>query len=317
MKGIVTLMLSLSAVGLAQECPDLAVLGVWQDPFQPDRIRLISENASTEVWYDYPGWKVLDAAGSVLAEEQPNLFGLYGVNVHDLQWVAPFEVPVEAQEVTLQLWTGFGEALACEVPYTFEARSFEWAGQTTGECLPVRLSFQGYAPPEGTVEVTLASLAWAGEFWSNTLSVNEGNNWFTSSDSLCLSQSDCYTLEVDCNTDAYVHLTWGDATLGFPHATWTLEAAGTTVTTWDLYNDDCVTAVEEGERKERVLSSTTAGGSVPSAGWPSGAYGLFDLGGRQVRAWNHQEGEPFFAPGLPGLYLLLAPDGVAAKWTIR
>lgn len=317
MKGLIVLGLCAWGVGMAQDCPDLAVLGVWQDPFQADRIRLISENSSTDAAYDYPGWKVLDASGNVLAEEQPDLFGLYGVNVHDLQWVAPFEVPVEAQEVTLQLWTGFGEALACEVPYSLEARSFEWAGQTTGECLPVRLSFQGYAPPEGTVEVTLASLAWAGEFWSATLSVNEGNNWFTFSDSLCLAQNDCYTLEVDCNTDDYVHLTWGDATLGFPHATWTLEAAGTTVTTWDLYNDDCVTGFEEGVRTERLLSSAMAGGAVTSAGWPSGTYSLYDLGGRQVRTWNHRLNELFDAPFRPGLYLLVAPDGVVAKWTVQ
>ena len=302
---------------MAQDCPDLAVLGVWQDPFQPDRIRLISENTSKEVWYDYPGWKMLDAAGNVLAEEQPNLFGLYGVNVHELQWVAPFEVPIEAQEVTLQLWTGFDDALACTVPYAFEARSFEWAGQNSGECLPVRLSFQGYAPPEGTVEVTLASLAWAGEFWSATLSVNEGNNWFTYSDSLCLAQEDCYALEVQCNTDSYVHLTWGDATLGFPHATWTLESEGTTFTTWDLYGGDCVTSVGETGRAERQLPVAVGGSAVPSAGWPAGSYALYDLGGQRVSAWSHVEDAPFFAPATPGLYLLASPDGVVAKWLVR
>jgi hypothetical protein len=316
MRALVDFLLFLQSVSLAQECPDLAVLGVWQDPFQPDRIRLISENVSTDEIYDYPGWKVVDTEGNVLAEEQPNLFGLYGVNVHELQWVAPFEVPQEAQDVTLQLWTGFGEALACEVPHAFDARSFEWAGQTTGECLPVRLSLQGYAPPEGTVEVTLASLAWAGEFWSTTLSVNEGNNWFTFSDSLCLAQHDCYTLEVDCNTDSYVHLTWGDAVLGFPHATWTLQAEGTTVTTWDLYGDDCVTAVEE-ERVHRALPIAAAGSSVPSAGWPPGRYALFDLGGRQVRTWIHAVDAPFHAPATPGLYLLIAADGGVAKWSVR
>lgn len=317
MKGFVALMLGVSAVSFAQDCPDLAVLGVWQDPFQADRIRLISENTSFDELYDYPGWKLLDADGNVLAEEAPNLFGLYGVNVHDLQWVAPFEVPQEAQEVTLQLWTGFGEALACAIPYAFQARSFEWAGQTSGDCLPVRLSFQGYAPPEGTVEVTLASLGWTGEFWSTSLSVNEANNWFTTSDSLCLAQADCYTLEVDCGTDSFVNLTWSDGALGFPHATWTLESAGNTITTWDLYGEDCVTDAVEEERTPRQLPAAVAGTAIPSAGWPAGEYAVYDLGGRRVLAWTQLPDAPFYAPPIPGLYLMVSADGAVTKWSVR
>lgn len=296
----------------AQTCDGLSVLGVAQDPFQADRIRLISLNDNPVEIYSYPGWRMVDADGNLLAEEVVNYFGIYGQNLHDLVWQGPGEVPEEAVEVTLELWTGFYESLVCTVPYTFEARSFEWSNAAAGECLPVRLALFGYAPPEATAEVTLASLGWAGEFWSTTLTVNEANGWSTLSDSLCLAQNDCYTLEVTFDAEANVSMYWSDAGLGFTHALWQLSEPGTTVTTWDLYGGDCVTGVAEAASELPTVPATRTGEPLAAAGL-AGPCTVLDRAGRTVSSGRASH---LVAPAAPGLYFILTPDGAVHRWSV-
>lgn len=299
------------SLAVAQSCAGLQVLGVAQDPFQADRIRLVCENVSLDEIYDYPGWRMLDADGNLLAEETVNYFGIFGVYIHDLQWLATSEVPVFAQEVTLQLWTGFYSEMACEFPYTWESRSFEWAGQMDGECLPVQLRLNGYTPPSATAEVTLSSLAWAGDIWSTTMTLDEAGGWMAISDSLCLSQNDCYTLEISYDGTAAVSVAWDDASIPwFSHAAWLIDSPGTTVTTWDLYNDDCVTS-DVKEEPDRFNAG------MPASHWPGGTYVLYNLQGQRVREWKRMQGEPFEAPQHRGIYLLVAPNGITHKWFIR
>ena len=296
----------------AQTCDGLNVLGVAQDPFQADRIRLISLNDNPLEIYDYPGWRMVDADGNVLAEETVNYFGIYGQNLHDLVWQGPGAVPEWPVEVTLELWTGFYEALACTVPYTFEARSFEWADAEAGECLPVRLALFGYAPPEATAEATLASLAWAGDFWSTTLTLNEAGGWSAMSDSLCLAQNDCYTVEVTYDADATVTVFWSDAGAGFTHASWQLTEPGTTVTTWDLYGGDCVTAAVAEVAPAFTVPATRAGEPLVAPGL-TGPCLVLDRAGRTVASGSAAR---LVAPATPGLYFLVTPEGTAYRWSV-
>lgn len=301
----------------AQDCPGLAVLGLAHDPINAEQLVLVSDNGSESEIYSYPGWRVVNAAGTVLAEEEVNFFGLWGPQVHALDWVAGEAIPATGGlEVVLQLWTGFGEELACTVPYLFEPRSFEWTGEGEGECLPVRLVAMGYNPPQAVVDISLSSEAGAGGIWSTTLVLNEANNWYASSDSLCLAQDACYALTT-ASGGASVQFAWVDAALGFNWASWSESATGPVVSTWDLYGEDCATDVDWGEAAEVArLPVTEVGGVADAAGWPAGPYALYRLDGSRVCSWNRLSGEPFQAPYSPGCFLLVPPAGRAAKWWI-
>ena len=66
------------------QCEDVSVLGVHVNPFNMNELILHGFNASESEIFSYPGWRLYDTSGVLIAEEQVDLFGIIEHSIHSL-----------------------------------------------------------------------------------------------------------------------------------------------------------------------------------------------------------------------------------------
>jgi len=93
-------------------CDSLVIASVNWAPFSDTAIMVHVFNP-TSTLFDYPGFLLLDANGDTLAQETVNFFGIPAENWHTLTVRPNAVIPDGTFTGTLELWTGFYQALAC------------------------------------------------------------------------------------------------------------------------------------------------------------------------------------------------------------
>gem|GEM_PF-924923 len=232
------------APSLAQDCPGLTVEGLWLDPFNPSLVHVICQNTNFQEIYSYPSWHILDDEGNLLGTEEVMYFGIADFSHHVIDLALPWSDDPATVPVQIELWVGFDDELMCSYEMDFVPRELEWTGTGDGGCFPMVCSAFGYFDAEG-VEVEVELLDEADNLiWSAEWLTGPANNFSSQSDSMCLSQNECFRFNVSVGTSDYFTLQWEDAIYpyGFSHWSHTFISNSNvldTTFTLDLYGGDC------------------------------------------------------------------------------
>jgi len=193
MRLILGLLLGLTLPFCAHACEGLEVHGVWLDPFDNQRINLLCGNNSPDEIYSYPAWFIKDGEGNVIAEEQVMYFGIAGTSYHVLEMVEPWQGGALPIDVTLELWTGFADQVACTWDWTFHPQELLWTGNGNGGCFPIALNAYATGNEASTVTASLSDSD-GNVVLSQNLVVDESGFGQGGSEAFCLEQDECYTL---------------------------------------------------------------------------------------------------------------------------
>ena len=243
---LISVFLVFTRASHAQTCELLTLDGVWLDPFNNQQINVLCSNESWDEIYSYPSWLMRDLEGNVIAEEQVEYFGISGASFHRMVPTNPWPDNADSMPVTMELWTGFGEALACSFEWEFVPRELEWTGTGDQGCFPVRVV--AYSNEQDGCSLALSLENGAGEnVWSEVLEINESTEFVAQSDSLCLSQFECYDLQAVSSPTSYINMQLVDPAEGMA---WNLQhwsyyslfgevLSLDTTFTLDLYGGNC------------------------------------------------------------------------------
>lgn len=195
------------SVSAQTTCDSLFVEGIHVNPFNEDQIILHCNNTAISQIYSYPGWKILDLDGNLIAEEQVNFFGITGETFHILDIVQPLDYEQESFTGVVEIWSGFSQTLEC----SFEMEVFLWRiDELTDDpygCVPVTYHFYGSSEVAGEVLISLNHQDQM--FWEESVSWEPGEwmslemaTWLPSE---CLQQLSCYELLLnsDSNLDLF------------------------------------------------------------------------------------------------------------------
>ena len=307
------LLLALAGSFSAQECELLTIDGVWLDPFDSQRINVLCNNASLEEIYSYPGWVMRDLDGNVIAEEEVVYFGIAGSSYHFLDLPNPWLDDPSPISVIMELWTGFGESMACSFEWEFVPRELEWAGTGDGGCFPVMISSNIFMEDGCSLDLDLIDGA-GQSVWSGVLEMNESNDFSAQSDSLCLSQSECYEIHAMSSPTNYFSLELSDPAENFSWALshWnyftSFEEVSSLDTTFiiDLYGGDC-DLVQGVSHPDTPLSSlhpnpVASGGTFRVARGANDLVTIWDASGRRIAL---MQGKELTSPREPGMYYVV------------
>ena len=294
MRLIFGLLLGLSLPFCAQACEDLEVYGVWLDPFDNQKINLLCGNVSPDEIYSYPAWLIKDGEDNVIAEEQVMYFGIAGTSYHVLEMAEPWQGGALPIDVTLELWTGFGDQMACTWDWTFHPQELLWTGNGNGGCFPIVLSAYATGNEASTVTASLSDSA-GNVVLSQNLVVDENGFFQGVSEAVCLGQHECYTLTLSSTAIESFSIEFSDPT---EFSSWNMSHWSFSVnqeepmpldTTFqiDLYGGDCMLPASTADLQSNfvVFPNPTYGmvqielGSSIS----EGHFRVFDDAGRCVR----------------------------------
>ncbi|MDB4493837.1 hypothetical protein N9233_01445 [Flavobacteriales bacterium] len=313
----------------SQDCPGLSVEGLWLDPFNASLVHVLCQNTNFDEIYSYPSWHILDDSGTLMGTEEVMYFGIADWSHHVIELINPWPDEPVSVPVELELWVGFDEALMCSYQMEFVPREWEWTGTGNQGCLPVVCTVFGYAGGEG-VEVGLELLNGSQNVLLNAdWSTEASNNFWVQSDSMCLSQFECFTLDVSANTADYltVSLSDGSHSSWLQHWTQTLDASSAsldTTFTLDLYGGDCDASGLEGSNLN-LSGVTIYPNPVRSNETVYIRDGHSDLDlqisllnalGQEVRRIPLGSSS-FEAPAIPGLYWVMRQQKTALPLLIR
>jgi len=182
------------------QCEDVTVLGVHVNPFNMNELILHAFNASESEFFSYPGWRIYDASGVLIAEEEVNFFGFMEHGIHSLNIIEPLDYSVQSFEGTLELWTGFYDVLEC----AYELEVFPWrVDEAVSEpygCIPVGITIQVSSDEGLSLETSLKD--------SNAITVLEQTHTLEAGSfvfflgATCLEQEQCYYLSIDSGSDS-------------------------------------------------------------------------------------------------------------------
>ena len=306
----------------AQACEDLVVHGVWLDPFDNQKINLLCSNMSFENIFSYPGWKAVDTEGNVIAEEEVMYFGIGGTSYHVMDLVEPWQGGSDPVDWVLELWTGFGEELACTLNWAFYPQELLWTGNGDGGCFPAQVYAYANNIEGSALGVNLLDGA-GNVVLSEVLIFDESTGYQDVSDTFCLEQDECYSLALTSTPTEIITVGIQDPT---EFSAWNMDhwlmgvnqgaviALDTTILI-DLYGGDCeVTAVNEASASELAVYPN------PSRGWVGldlgedfvgGTARLFDLAGRCVQRdfLGQREFRLDYSDVERGSYLLVVSEG--------
>jgi len=181
------------------QCEDVSVLGVHVNPFNMNELILHAFNASESEIFSYPGWRLYDASGVLIAEEEVDLFGIFEHSIHSLNLFEPLDYSVQSFEGTLELWTGFYDVLEC----AYDLEVFPWrVDEAVTEpygCIPVGITLQVSSDEGLSLEISLTD--------SNAFSVLEqtytieAGSFAVFLGTTCLEQEQCYYLSMSSESD--------------------------------------------------------------------------------------------------------------------
>jgi uncharacterized protein (DUF779 family) len=157
-------------------------------------------NASESEFFSYPGWRLYNASGVLIAEEEVDFFGFMEHGIHSLNIIEPLDYSVQSFEGTLELWTGFYDVLEC----TYELEVFPWrVDEAISEpygCIPVGITIQVSSDEGLSLEISLTD--------SDAISVLEQTQTLEAGSfvfflgTTCLEQGQCYYLSIDSGSDS-------------------------------------------------------------------------------------------------------------------
>tara|TARA_B100000963_G_scaffold59194_1_gene47210 strand:+ start:1312 stop:2325 length:1014 start_codon:yes stop_codon:yes gene_type:complete len=278
----------------AQDCEDLQLHGLWLDPFNDQKINLLCSNLSSDEIYSYPHWIAKDEDGNVISEEEVMYFGIAGSSYHVMDAFEPWQDANASVDLILELWTGFGEQMACSVPWIFNPTELLWTGTGIGGCFPV--TFNAYAYGSASSSLSLSLVDGAGNTVLSQLMVfDESTGYQSTSDSLCIAQDECYllTLSSDALENISIELVDPSEFSSWNMSHWTFQMNEKTLTELDttfqldLYGGDCTNLlIAEEIRPIFNAYPNPSNGLVqinPGVSMEGGRYYLFESGGRLVR----------------------------------
>ena len=182
------------------QCEDVTVLGVHVNPFNMNELILHAFNASESEFFSYPGWRLYDDSGVLIAEEEVNFFGFMEHGIHSLNIIEPLDYSVQSFEGTLELWTGFYDVLEC----AYELEIFPWrVDEAISEpygCIPVEITIQVSSDEGLSLEISLTD--------SDAISVLEQTHTLEAGSfvfflgATCLEQGQCYYLSINSGSDS-------------------------------------------------------------------------------------------------------------------
>lgn len=103
---------TVTAASTSSTCDSLIIASVSWSPFSDTAVLVHVFNPSLAA-FDYPGFLLLDGNGDTLARETVNFFGLEPESWHTLTVHPGTVIPAGPFNGTLQLWTDFFSAMAC------------------------------------------------------------------------------------------------------------------------------------------------------------------------------------------------------------
>jgi uncharacterized protein (DUF779 family) len=182
------------------QCEDVTVLGVHVNPFNMNELILHAFNASESEFFSYPGWRLYDASGVLIAEEEVDFYGFMEHSIHSLNIIEPLDYSVQSFEGTLELWTGFFDVLEC----VYELEVFPWrVDEAISEpygCIPVEIRIQVSSDEGLSLEISLTD--------SDAISVLEQTHTLEAGSfvfllgTTCLEQGQCYYWSINSGSDS-------------------------------------------------------------------------------------------------------------------
>ena len=189
-----------ASISLGQSgCEGLSVPGVHVNPFNMNELILHSFNESETSFFSYPGWRLYDESGVLIAEEQVDFFGIVGHSIHSLNILESIDYNTQSFDGTLELWTDFYDVLEC----SYDLEIFPWrVDESTDEpygCIPIGISVQGFSEEDVSLEISITD--------GNSLSVfeetytMEAGFFAVDEGAICFDQEQCYYLSVISESD--------------------------------------------------------------------------------------------------------------------
>ncbi len=182
------------------QCEDVSVLGVRVNPFNMNELILHSFNENESEIFDYPGWRLYDESGVLIAEEQVNFYGIVGNSIHSLNIIETLDYSVQSFYGTLELWTGFYDVLEC----SYDLEVFPWrVDESTDEpygCIPVEILIQVSSDEGLSLEISLTDSD-ATSVLEQTHTLEAGSFVFFLG-TTCLEQGQCYYLSINSGSDS-------------------------------------------------------------------------------------------------------------------
>jgi uncharacterized protein (DUF779 family) len=175
-------------------CENMSVPGIHVNPFNMNELTLHSFNENDSEIFDYPGWRLYDESGILIAEEQVQFFGIVGNSIHSLNLIEPLDYSVQSFYGTLELWTGFYDVLEC----SYDLEIFPWrVDESTDEpygCVPIGISLQGFSEEGTSIEVSITDEN-ASSVFEETY-IMEAGSFGGYLGATCLDQEQCYYLSI-------------------------------------------------------------------------------------------------------------------------
>jgi len=203
MKNNLTLAIAISFIFASSpanaQCEDVSVPGVHVNPFNMNELTLHSFNESESEMFSYPGWRLYDASGVLIAEEEVDFFGIFGHSIHSLNLIEPLDYSVQSFYGTLELWTGFYDVLEC----AYDLEVFPWrVDEFTDEpygCIPIGISLQGFSEEGISLEISITDENAASVFEETY--IMEAGSFAGDVGATCLDQEQCYYLSITSEDD--------------------------------------------------------------------------------------------------------------------
>jgi hypothetical protein len=175
-------------------CENMSVPGIHVNPFNMNELTLHSFNENDSEIFDYPGWRLYDESGVLIAEEQVQFFGIFGNSIHSLNLIETLDYSVQSFYGTLELWTWYYEVLEC----SYELEVFPWrVDESTDEpygCIPIGISLQGLSEEGTSIEISITDEN-ASSVFEETY-IMEAGSFGGYVGATCLDQEQCYYLSI-------------------------------------------------------------------------------------------------------------------------
>ncbi len=175
-------------------CENVSVPGIHVNPFNINELILHSFNENDTEIFDYPGWRLYDESGVLIAEEQVQFFGIVGNSIHSLNLIEPLDYSDMLFYGTLELWTGFYDVLEC----SYDLAVFPWrVDESTNEpygCIPIGISLQGLSEEGTSIEISITDEN-ASSVFEETY-IMEAGSFGGYVGATCLDQEQCYYLSI-------------------------------------------------------------------------------------------------------------------------
>ena len=175
-------------------CENVSVPGIHVNPFNMNELILHSFNENDTEIFDYPGWRLYDESGILIAEEQVQFFGIVGNSIHSLNLIEPLDYSDMLFYGTLELWTGFYDVLEC----SYDLAVFPWrVDESTNEpygCIPIGISLQGLSEEGTSIEISITDEN-ASSVFEETY-IMEAGSFGGYVGATCLDQEQCYYLSI-------------------------------------------------------------------------------------------------------------------------